>query len=156
MGDNNDSLTGNNNTGIDSNPHLHPSSPYYVHPADNPTTILYQPVLTSENYATWVRGFRKALSAKAKLGYIDGTIVKPEISADIPYWQRCDDLVGSWVCNSCEPAIGRSVMSFETAHEMWMDLQSRFAQSNATKLHAIKQSISTLKQEHQTVAQYYT
>ncbi|XP_026450933.1 nuclear pore complex protein NUP98A-like [Papaver somniferum] len=85
MGDNNDSSTGNNNTGIDSNPHLHPSSPYYVHPADNPTTILYQPVLTSENYATWVRGFRKALSAKAKLGYIDGTIVKPEISADIPY-----------------------------------------------------------------------
>ncbi|XP_026450603.1 uncharacterized protein LOC113350688 [Papaver somniferum] len=157
MGDVTDPSPTNNTTGIvDSNPHLHPSSPYYVHPADNPTTILYQPVLTSENYATWVRGFRKALSAKDKLGYIDVTIVKPEVPADMPYWQRCDDLVGNWVCNSCEPEIGRSVMSFDTAHEIWMDLKSRFAQSNATKLYAIKQSISTLKQEHNSVAQYYT
>ncbi|XP_026459081.1 uncharacterized protein LOC113359704 [Papaver somniferum] len=140
----------------DENPHLQPDSPYYVHPADNPTNVFYQPVLSGENYGTWVRGMRKSLSAKAKTGYIDGTINKPTKSADIPYWQRCDDLVGSWVCNSCEPEIGRSIMSFDTAHVMWMNLKSCFVQSNATKMYAIKQAISNLKQEDNTVAQYFT
>ncbi|XP_026420376.1 uncharacterized protein LOC113316405 [Papaver somniferum] len=140
----------------DENPHLQPDSPYYVHPAENPTTVLYQPVLSGENYGTWVRGMRKALSVKAKTRYIDGTINKPTKSAYISYWQRCDDLVGSWVYNSCEPEIGRSIMSFYTSHEMCMNLKSRFAQYNATKLYAIKQAISNLKQEDNIVAQYFT
>ncbi|XP_026458549.1 uncharacterized protein LOC113359073 [Papaver somniferum] len=113
----------------DENPHLQPDSLYYVHPAENPTTVLYQPVLS------------------------DGKINKPTKSADIPYWKRCDDLVGSWVWNSCEPEIGRSIMSFDTAHEMWMNLKSRFAQSNATNMYAIKQAISNLKQEDNIVDQ---
>lgn len=52
------------------NPETHivltPSSPYYVHPSDNPTSVIYTPLLNSENYCTWGRGMMKALSAKGK------------------------------------------------------------------------------------------
>ncbi|XP_026379468.1 uncharacterized protein LOC113274224 [Papaver somniferum] len=71
---------------------LSPSSPYYVHPVDNPTTVIFTPLLTSDNYCIWERGVRKSLSAKAKLGYIDGSVTKPEDPIDLLHWTRADDL----------------------------------------------------------------
>ena len=40
-----------------------------------------------------------ALRAKNKLGFVDGIITKPDDDDD-GKWQRCNDLVGSWVLNS--------------------------------------------------------
>ncbi|XP_026396968.1 uncharacterized protein LOC113291681 [Papaver somniferum] len=113
---------------------LYPSSPYYVHPSDNPTSAIYTPLLNSENYCTWGRGMMKALSAKGKTGYIDGTVKKPTNPSDLPHWTRCDDLVGSWISNSVDPEIHSSTMNFPSAQEQWMEIKSRFFHHNASKL----------------------
>ncbi|XP_026378207.1 uncharacterized protein LOC113272609 [Papaver somniferum] len=127
------------------------SSPYYVHPADNPTTVIFTPLLTDDNYCIWERGIRKAISAKSKLGYIDGTITKPTDPTDLLHWTRADDLVSSWVEKSVDPVIKSSVMSFPSAREQWLEIKNRFSHKNAPKLFALKQSISSLKQEIKTL-----
>ncbi|XP_026450811.1 uncharacterized protein LOC113350923 [Papaver somniferum] len=135
---------------------LSPSSPYYVHSADNPTTVIFTPLLTSNNYCIWERGVRKALNAKAKLGYIDGTIAKSKDETDLLHRTRADDLVGSWVANSVDPVIRSSIMSFPSARDQWLEIKNRFSHTNAPKLFALKQSISLLKQDNMNVAMYFT
>ncbi|XP_026429784.1 uncharacterized protein LOC113326234 [Papaver somniferum] len=132
------------------------SSPYYVHPADNPTTVIFTPLLTDDNYCIWERGIRKALSVKAKLGYIDRTITKPRDPTDLLHWNRADYLVGSWVENSVDPIIKSIVMYFPSSREQWLQIKNKFSHKNAPKLFALKQSISSLKQENQNVAMYFT
>lgn len=98
----------------------------------------------------------KALSAKGKLGYIDGTIKRPTNASDLAHWTRCDDLVGSWISNSVDPEIRSSTQNFPSAYEQWLEIKSRFSHHNAPKLYAIQQSIALLKQENLSVAMYYT
>ncbi|XP_026432477.1 uncharacterized protein LOC113329868 [Papaver somniferum] len=135
---------------------LSPTSPYYVHPSDNPTSVIYTPLLTSDNFCTWGRGMFKALSAKGKTGYIDGTIKKPTNASDLAHWTRCDDLVGSWISNSVDPEIRSSTQNFPSAHEQWLEIKSRFSHHNASKLCALKQFIALLKQDNLSVSMYYT
>ncbi|XP_026384101.1 uncharacterized protein LOC113279642 [Papaver somniferum] len=146
----------NNNPPPNRESGLSPSSPYYVHPADNPTIVIFTPLLISDNYCIWERGIKKALSDKAKLGYIDGSIVKPTDPIDLSHWTRVDDLVGSWVSNSIDPEIRGSVQSFPSARDQWLEIKNRFSHTNAPKIFALKQSISSLKQENLNVAMYFT
>lgn len=46
-------------------PTIDPSSPYYVHPSDGPTSIPITPVLTGSNYHSWARSMRRALGLEA-------------------------------------------------------------------------------------------
>ncbi|XP_026384637.1 uncharacterized protein LOC113280197 [Papaver somniferum] len=135
---------------------LSPTSPSYVHPADNPTSAIFTPLLTSENYCTWGRGMTKALSVKGKTCYIDRAIKKPTDPTDLQHWTQSDDLVGSWISNSVDPGIQSTTMNFPSAREQWLEIKSRFFHNNASKFYAIKQSITTLKQENLNVAMYYT
>ncbi|XP_026440257.1 uncharacterized protein LOC113339067 [Papaver somniferum] len=132
------------------------SSPYYVHPANNPTTVIFTPLLTDDSYCIWERKIIKSLSAKAKLGYIDGFIPKPTDPIDLLHWTRADDLVGSWVENSVYPVTKSSVMSFPSARAQWLDIKNRFSHTNAPEIFSMKQSISSLKQENLNVAMYFT
>lgn len=53
------------------------SDPFYIHPSDNPYVLFFSPILTGDNYCSWVRGITMAMSAKDKQGFVDGTIPKP-------------------------------------------------------------------------------
>ena len=69
-----------------------PSSPYFLHHSDGPGLILVSQVLTGDNYASWNRAMLIALSVKNKIGFIDGSITKPE-GNDI-------NLLNSWIINN--------------------------------------------------------
>lgn len=49
-----------------------------LHHADNPSLTLVSQLLTGDNYASWSRPMTIALSAKSKIGFIDGSIAKPD------------------------------------------------------------------------------
>lgn len=55
--------------------------PYYLQSSDNPGFPLVTQVLTAQNYQQWSRSVKLALSAKNKLGLIDGTVSKPAKSS---------------------------------------------------------------------------
>ncbi|KAL5710448.1 hypothetical protein ACHQM5_021007 [Ranunculus cassubicifolius] len=148
----------NNDQTIDQSTHKpSPPDPYAIYPSDNPTLVLFSPLLQGDNYPTWVRGMSKALNAKAKLGFVDGSISPPK---DDPImfdcWKRCDDLVGSWILNSVHQDIRPSCIFSKSAHELWKDLHVRFSHSNGPKLFQLKSAIANLKQESMPVTTYYT
>lgn len=75
--------------------------PYYLQSSDNPGIALVTQSLTSQNYNQWSRSIKLALSAKNKLGMIDGTLSQPAESSNLfGLWSRCNDMVLSWLLNS--------------------------------------------------------
>lgn len=57
-----------------------------------------------------------SLSAKNKLGFVDGSIIKPDAgSLDFKAWERCNDLVCSWLLCNLDESLSRSVLFFKTA-----------------------------------------
>lgn len=70
-------------------------SPYYLHSADHPTLILVSHVLTrSSNYNSQSRVMHMALSAKNKLGFVNGTITRPlNTNPNLHIRIRCNSMV---------------------------------------------------------------
>ncbi|KAG2721203.1 hypothetical protein I3760_02G071000 [Carya illinoinensis] len=78
-----------------------PSSPYFLNPNDGPATLLTNHPLTAENYHSWARTVRHSLRIKKKLGFIDGTFLKPSSTyALLEPWLECNDMVVTWLQNT--------------------------------------------------------
>src|ERR1044072_1380617 len=125
------------------NPLHDASSPYYVHPSENPSMVLVSPILDGRNYYEWARSMRMALSTKNKAQFIDGSIVKPDNFDPIfPIWERFNNLILSWIQHVVTPSIARSVMWMNTAYDVWEDLRERFSQGDLVRVFELQQQVS--------------
>ena len=61
-----------------------------------------------------------ALSAKNKLGFVNGTILQPNDVLDPLFsdWQRCNDLVLSWITNYLSRQIHATVLCVHSQGSM--------------------------------------
>ncbi|KAB2630179.1 hypothetical protein D8674_007698 [Pyrus ussuriensis x Pyrus communis] len=50
------------------------SNPLFIHHSDHPAMMLVSKPLNGDNYSTWSRAMKISLSAKNKLGFVDGTM----------------------------------------------------------------------------------
>ncbi|KAL5556272.1 hypothetical protein UlMin_038508 [Ulmus minor] len=126
-----DSVSSNGKSAIDE-----PSSPYFLHHSDGPGIVLVSQHLTGDNYASWSRAMLISLSVKNKLGFIDGSITKPE-GNDLNLlnsWIRNNNVVISWILNSISKEISSSVIFSVSACEIWLDLKDRFQQRNGPRI----------------------
>ncbi|XP_022889397.1 uncharacterized protein LOC111404896 [Olea europaea var. sylvestris] len=106
------------------------TSPYFLTPAaDNPGDVLVPDLLTGENYAAWKRSMRMALNAKNKLVFVDGTLKRPPDANTTNLWDRCSDMVLSWLLNSID--------------------------SNHPRLYRLQRDLANLKQNVMSIATYY-
>ncbi|XP_028783620.1 uncharacterized protein LOC114739708 [Neltuma alba] len=106
------------------------SSPYYIHPNENPALVLVSPPLDGSNYHGWSRAMRMALLSKNKLKFVDGTLSRPSSTDNFfPAWERCNNLVQGWLTKSLTPTIAKSILWLDSASEIWKDLQSRYSYS---------------------------
>lgn len=97
-----------------------------------------------------------ALRAKNKLCFVDGSLPKLDsTSPDLSIWQKCDSMVISWLFNSLAKELHDSVAYIETAREMWVNLEERFSQGNAPRVHQLKQALCLLEQKNKPVATYF-
>lgn len=69
---------------------------------------------------------------------------------------RCNNMVTSWILNSVSVDIHNSIMYIQSAREIWLDLEVRFAQSNVPKLFHLRKEITHRTQEAMTVSAYFT
>ncbi len=99
----------------------------------------------------------KALNAKNKLGFMDGSIPRPLVS-DLLFgvWSRCNSMVTSWLLNSISKYIAESLLYLDTAVEVWKDLHDHFHQSNGPRIFQIKQKMLGLSRGSSDVNTYYT
>ncbi|KAH0665715.1 hypothetical protein KY285_026921 [Solanum tuberosum] len=80
-----------------------------------------------KGYGGWRRSILIALSAKNKVGFIDGTHKEPTlISPDFKLWNKCNAMVLSWLLNSLSKEIADSVIYSKTVKDLWKELEDRF------------------------------
>jgi len=133
------------------------NSPYYLHPSDYPRQMHVNDTLTDNNYLDWVQEMENFLFAKNKIGFIDGTIKRPEADdASYMAWMRCDAMIKGWLTTAMEKEIRGSVKYANSASEIWKDLKERFGKESAPRAYELKQAISNTRQEGMTVSAYYT
>jgi hypothetical protein len=124
--------------------------------SDNPGAVLVTELLTTENYPTWSRAIRRAIRAKNKLGFLTGTLSKPEPSStSFDSWERCNDMVVSWIQNAMSPSLRSSVAFIDEASEVWSELKDRFTQQNGPRIYELKKALADLEQEGDPVSIYY-
>ncbi|XP_019240950.1 PREDICTED: uncharacterized protein LOC109220939 [Nicotiana attenuata] len=136
---------------------LDPSHPLYIHPSDSPGTHLVSPHFDGTGFVAWRKSMLVSLSAKNKLALIDGRQSKPPNNSPYySYWERCNDMVVAWITNSLSRDIATSVLGYDTAKEIWLDLNERFGQSNGSKCIQIQREIGTISQGTLDIASYFT
>ncbi|CAL1368637.1 unnamed protein product [Linum trigynum] len=130
--------------------------PFYLHGSDQPGLLLVGEKLTSTNYNDWSKAMLNALAAKKKLGFVNGTIVAPAATdAQFSSWTRNNVMVLSWIQQTVEPGIKKTIMSCKLASEAWLSLKSRYGQGDMIRVAELIESIGTIKQGNQTVTEYY-
>ncbi|KAH0715055.1 hypothetical protein KY284_007960 [Solanum tuberosum] len=99
----------------------------------------------------------RSLSVKNKLGFINGECKKPALnSPQYRQWERCDNMVTSWILKSLGKEIVDSVEYVSDALELWKELEDRYDQTNGDKLFQIQKEINDLSQGVLDVIVYYT
>lgn len=105
----------------------------------------------------WKRSAKITLILKNKLGFVTG---KPKQhvsdSPDAASWERCNNLIISWLLHSIEPDIATSVQYCKNAAYIWKDLEDRFAQSSAPRLYQVQKQLANFSQGHNYVPTYFT
>ena len=133
------------------------NSPFYLHPSENAASTLLPVVFDGTSYRSWRRAVLRALSVKNKTGFINGKIVKPNFTdPSFMQWERCDDMVTSWILNSLSPELRDSLQYVNNAKELWEELVDRYDHTNGCKLYQLQKEINDLVQGTLDVTGYYT
>ncbi|XP_075083599.1 uncharacterized protein LOC142167336 [Nicotiana tabacum] len=133
------------------------SHPFYVHPSDSPGAHLVSLPFDGTGFVAWRKSMLVSLSTKNKLELINGRHDKPtEDSPYYPYWERCNDMVISWITNSLSREMATSVLGYDTAREIWLDINERFGQSNGSKFIQIQREIGSISQGTSDIDSYFT
>ncbi|PKI56530.1 hypothetical protein CRG98_023056 [Punica granatum] len=104
---------------------------FTVNPSDYTGVSLINCKLNGSNYLTWSRAMLTALTAKNKVGMIDGSVPRPpEGDPNRAKWDMCNALVISWIFNTLNSELQSSVACATVAQTLWEDLhESRVLKS---------------------------
>lgn len=131
--------------------------PLYLQGSDHLGMMLVSTPPTGNNYLSWSRSMRIALSAKVKLGFINGKCKMPEEnSTNFDQWKRVDCMVTSWLLNSISKGIVDTFLYTASAMELWKELEERFGESNGPLLYQLQREIGSISQGTLSVVQYFT
>lgn len=120
-----------------------PYSPYYLSNSDHTGYIISPVTLTGQNYGTWSRLVINGLKSKNKLGFVNGKITRPEKdSPEEDAWEKCNSMVTGWLYNVIDKGILGSITYAGTAYDIWTDLEERYSQSSAIRIHQLKREIT--------------
>ncbi|XP_073121584.1 uncharacterized protein [Henckelia pumila] len=132
-------------------------SPLYLQNGDHPGLALVSQLLAGNNYNSWNRAMSIALTAKNKLVFVDGSLLRPK-SNNLLFgaWIHCNGMVISWILNVVNLKITDILLYISTTSEILMDLRDRFHESNAPRIFQIKKLLTGLQQGSMDVNTYYT
>ncbi|XP_070050328.1 uncharacterized protein [Nicotiana tomentosiformis] len=136
---------------------LDSTSPLYMHPSESDRSMLVPVAFDGTCYRFWRRGVLGALSLKNKVGFIIGKCKKSDPNyATLDQWERCDDMVTSWILNSLSNDLAGNLQYVNDARELWQELEDRFDQTNGAKLYQLQKEINDMSQGNLDITGYYT
>lgn len=134
-------------------PNQDPSSIYYIHPSDTNINQIVTIKFNGIGYNDWKRSMLIMLSIKNKLRFVDDQFDIPATdSIEYNAWERCNNLVLSWLHDNLDNIIKKCIMYFSTTSEVWKDLEECFGQSSMTQVFSLEQQMADLSQGSMTVS----
>ncbi|XP_074266306.1 uncharacterized protein LOC141588779 [Silene latifolia] len=113
--------------------------PLYIHNTDLTGVKLVAKIFEGIGYGSW------------------RSIPQPSsTSATANKWQRCNDIVFSWILNSVSPEIADSILYSGTAEIAWSELEERFGQSNGAQLYSVQKKLTEFSQGSDSISTYFT
>lgn len=85
-----------------------------------------------------------------------GTSTKPTEADRLVVWQRCNDMVISWILNSLSRDISESVLYTANASALWIELNDRYSQVNGAKLYQLQKALCDISQGNNNIATYFS
>ncbi|XP_075077206.1 uncharacterized protein LOC142163950 [Nicotiana tabacum] len=117
--------------------------PYHLNNSDSPGMTLVNIVFDRRGYPRWRRSILLSLSAKKKLGFINGAYQSPDLkSPDHEQWSCVNDMVISYILNTLSKDIADIVIYSKNAKELWDSLEQRFGRPNGSKLYHLQNELS--------------
>ncbi|XP_019252824.1 PREDICTED: uncharacterized protein LOC109231632 [Nicotiana attenuata] len=153
-----ENTTGSTNPALDlTNLALDSTNPLYMHPFESAGSLLVPGLFDGSSYRSWRRGVLRALLVKNKVGFINGKCRKPD-PQDPSYdqWERCNDMVTSWILNSISKGLADSLQYVNDAQELWKELEDRYDQTSGAKLYQLQRETNDLNQGNLDITGYYT
>lgn len=130
-------------------------SHYVLHNSDNPGALITPVLLKGDNYSEWATKLWNSLQAKQKIGFIDGSIIKPTSNRDLARWTSTNSMIVGWIRTSIDPKVRSTVSHVVDASKLWESLKQRFSVKNAVRKHLPEDEITNCKQDGQSVLEYY-
>ncbi|XP_075084736.1 uncharacterized protein LOC142167994 [Nicotiana tabacum] len=134
-----------------------PTSPLFLHSSDLPGMCLVITPFSGSGYGGWRTSMIVSLYAKSKIKFVDGSCPRP-ITTDISklrQWDRCNNMVISWLTISLSPTIAKSVQYSETTESIWNQLERRSGVVNGTKVFEIKKELASTQQGSLDIVSYF-
>ena len=113
--------------------------------------------LDGKNFNLWSQMLKMKLSGKDKLGYIDGSTLKPKSIDGYRKWQMEDSSVKDYIIESMDPSLVGNFLPFSTAKEVWDSIRTTFFDGDdLTQFFDLKRRVNRVKQGGGSVEVYYT
>ncbi|KAL2243905.1 UNVERIFIED_CONTAM: hypothetical protein Sindi_0508500 [Sesamum indicum] len=95
--------------------------------SDHLGMVMVSALLTGSNNFAWSRAVKRALTAKMKVDFIDGTTVRPPTNTEeFRRWNRIDSMVTTWILNCMIKELAESFMYVGSLRELWIELEPRY------------------------------
>lgn len=130
-------------------------SDYYLHPADHTGLNVCSVVLKGDNFEEWAVDILNAFVARRKVGFLEGTVVRPTDPANLADWRAVNAMLLGWVFRSIDPALRSSISRPDTVFKLWTDLHDRFSVGNGPRILQLRADISKARQAGASVANYF-
>ncbi|KAL0376362.1 UNVERIFIED_CONTAM: hypothetical protein Scaly_0753800 [Sesamum calycinum] len=124
---------------------------------DHPGMVMISAPLNGRNWLSWSRSVRIALEGRDKLGFIDGSCIKPaDGTTELRQWRITDSMVRTWILNTISKDIVNAYLYATSARSLWLDLEARYGECDGPLLYKIQRQISSMSQGNLDVTAYYT
>ena len=132
------------------------TSPYDLNPNDNPGNLVTHVQLKGDNYDEWAKAICMSMRSKKKLGFLDGTIQRPDDdSDDLEDWYTVNSMLVSWIFNTIESTLRSTISYKDSAFDLWQDIRERFRVTNGPRIQQLKVAVVECKQGNSTISDYY-
>ncbi|XP_059302335.1 uncharacterized protein LOC132054309 [Lycium ferocissimum] len=132
------------------------SSPIYLSTSDVPGISPVPVPFAGNGFGGWKCNMIVSLSARNKIRHVDGSCPRPdEDSPQVRQWNRCNNLVISWLTSSLTPDIAESVQYSDTAESIWNQLCKRYGPPSGTKIFELKKVLASTSQGSLDSASYF-
>jgi len=89
--------------------------------------------------------------------FVLGTLPCPaKDHQNFPFWNRCNNMVVSWLVHSVSLPIRQSIIWMDSAQNIWNDLKTRYSPGDLSRISDLQLEVASLNQGDLSVTEYFT